>query len=291
MALLGVGVITSRRHPLVHHIRSLHRAKGRRETGEFLLEGTHLLVEALRQGIPLKVICYTSAWAERHPEVLGQLPAGLGQLVHPQVLEALATTVHPDGVVAVASIPPPSTQLVIGWLQLLGYCLQDPGNVGTLIRTAAAVGVTQLWLTDDSVDPYHPKVLRAAAGQWFRCRPQVCGDPLAVLQAYQQQQVQIIATAAPGERLYWQVDWTRPTLLLLGNEGQGLPEAWLPMADWVARIPQQPGVESLNVAIVAALCLYEAWRQRWTREGNSLMMGDCHQFSNGHERPGNYSVH
>ncbi|MCS7030742.1 MAG: RNA methyltransferase [Gloeomargarita sp. SKYG116] len=257
-------VITSRRHPLVHRIRSLHTTKGRREAGEFLLEGTHLLTEALQQGIPLKSICYTLAWAERHPDVLHQLPPAVAQPVSPQVLDALATTVNPDGVVAIAPIPTAEPALRVGWLHLLGYRLQDPGNVGTLIRTAAAVGVTQLWLTDDSVDPYHPKVLRSAAGQWFRCPPHVCADPLAVLRFYQQKQVQIVATDAQGELVYWQVDWRRPTLLLLGNESQGLPAQWLAAAEQVVRIPQQPGVESLNVAIAAAVCLYEAWRQRWT---------------------------
>lgn len=257
-------VITSRRNPLVQQIRLLHTARGRRERGEFLLEGTHLLSEALNQGVALKQVCYTSAWAEHHPELLGRLPPGIAQPVSPAVLEVLATTVHPDGVVAVAPIPTAPSQPLVGWLHLLGNRLQDPGNVGTLIRTAAAVGVTQFWLTDDSVDPYHPKVLRAAAGQWFRCPPVVCHDPLAVLQLYRQQQVQVIAADAQGDQIYWQVDWRRPTLLLLGNEAQGLPAAWLQVADQVVRIPQQPGVESLNVAVAAAVCLYEAWRQRWT---------------------------
>jgi len=126
------------------------------------------------------------------------------------------------------------------------------------------VGVKHLLLTDDSVDPYHPKLLRSAAGQWFRCQPWVCPDPLYVMKQYQQNQVQIIATHPQGSCLYWQVDWTHPSLLLLGNEGQGLPESWLAQADRVVQIPQAVGVESLNVAVAAAVCLYEAVRQNWT---------------------------
>lgn len=257
-------MITSRRHPLVRHIRHLHTPKGRRETGQFLLEGTHLLIAALEQGIKFQHICYTLTWAERYSDLVQQFPHSVAQPVSPDVVSVLATTVHPDGVVGVAVIPPTGTVPSPGRFNLLGHRLQDPGNVGTLIRTGAAVGVNHLLLTDDSVDPYHPKLLRAAAGQWFRCPPYVCFDPLAVIKQYRQNQVQIIATHAQGERIYWQVDWTRPSLLLLGNEGQGLPKEWLAQADQVVRIPQQAGVESLNVAVAAAVCLYEAQRQTWT---------------------------
>ena len=259
-----VGVITSRRHALVRHIRQLHTPKGRQEAGQFLLEGTHLLIAALEQGIPLQYICYTEPWAERYPELAQRLTAPVVQPVSPQVMEVLATTVHPDGVVGVAPLPQPAQMPSPGQLNLLGYRLQDPGNVGTLIRTGAAVGVAHLLLTDDSVDPYHPKLLRAAAGQWFRCQPWVCADPLSVLQKYQQSHVQVIATHPQAELIYWQVDWSQPSLLLLGNEGQGLPQSWLERADRVVRIPQPPTVESLNVAVAAAICLYEAVRQTWT---------------------------
>ncbi|WP_448380670.1 TrmH family RNA methyltransferase [Gloeomargarita sp.] len=263
-----MGVITSRRHALVRHIRQLHTPKGRREAGQFLLEGTHLIAAALEQGIALQYVCYTESWAERYPDLVHRFTAPVVQPVSPQVMEVLATTVHPDGVVGVAPWPQPAPLPSPGHLNLLGYRLQDPGNVGTLIRTGAAVGVAHLLLTEDSVDPYHPKLLRAAAGQWFRCQPWVCSDPLAVMQTYQQKQVQIIATHPQAELLYWQVDWSQPSLLLLGNEGQGLPESWLERADRVVRVPQPPGVESLNVAIAAAVCLYEAVRQTWTKSQN-----------------------
>lgn len=261
-------MITSRRHPLVRHIRNLHSPKGRREAGLFLLEGTHLLLAALEQNLNLQHICYTETWAECYPNVTSQFMAPIAQPVSSQVLDALATTVHPDGVVGVAPIPCDTALPPPGRLNLLGHRLQDPGNVGTLIRTGAAVGVKHLLLTEDSVDPYHPKLLRSAAGQWFRCPPWVGDDPLLVIKQYQQNQVQIIATHAQGDSLYWQVDWTCPTLLLLGNEGQGLPVAWLEQADRVVRIPQQAGVESLNVAVAAAVCLYEAVRQGWTGTKN-----------------------
>jgi len=257
-------VITSRRHPLVRHIRQLHTPKGRREAGQFLLEGTHLLHAAWEQGVKLQHICYTETWAGRYPHLASQFTPAVAQPVSDQVMAVLATTVHPDGVVGVAPIPQGGAVPAPGRFNLLGYRLQDPGNVGTLIRTGAAVGVKHLLLTDDSVDPYHPKLLRSAAGQWFRCPPWVCPDPLDVLKQYRQNQVQIIATHAQGACLYWQVDWTHPSLLLLGNEGQGLPESWLEQADRVVQIPQAVGVESLNVAVAAAVCLYEAVRQNWT---------------------------
>ncbi|URR36676.1 RNA methyltransferase [Thermosynechococcus sp. HN-54] len=255
-------IITSRQNPLVRSIRKLHHRKYRQ--GHLLLEGTHLLQEAVAGGYHLSVVCYTSAWQAK------QSPTFWQQVVHrsdrtvevtEEVLTALCTTTTPDGVVAVADYTPLPTLP----LQRLGLCLvtlQDPGNLGTIIRTAAAVGVEGLLLTPDCVDMTHPKVLRASAGQWFRLPMQTITNGLETLKAYQAQGWQIVVTLPTAPCVYWQADFRRPTLLVMGNEGQGLPPAYHDSSFTALRIPQEPNVESLNVAIATAVLLYEVYRQR-----------------------------
>jgi TrmH family RNA methyltransferase len=257
-------MLTSLQNPLVKQMRKLHRAKERREQQLFLLEGTHLLEEACAVDLPLVTACCTPTWQEHHSVLWEQIlqRAERAELVSEDVLQAIATTVHPDGVVATANrtIHPP-----LGLSISLGIALetlQDPGNLGTVIRTAAAAGADGLWLSADSVDLDHPKVLRASAGQWFRLPMTVSSELPATLRQLQQQGIQIVATLPNAELSYWQVDFTIPTLILLGNEGSGLSPDLAGMADQAAKIPLAAGVESLNVAIAAALMLYEAQRQR-----------------------------
>lgn len=256
-------MLTSLQNPLVKQMRKLHRARDRREQQLFLLEGTHLLEEALAAGWQLAIVCHTASWQAEHSSLWQQaIQAMRIEEVSPDLLQAIGTTVTPDGVVAAAIRQPNRQPPTLPSLGIALETLQDPGNLGTLIRTAAAAGVDGLWLSDDSVDLDHPKVLRSSAGQWFRLPMAVSEDLAAEVSRQRSQKVQIVATLPQAELTYWQVDFTRPTLLLLGNEGAGLSPALAAMADVQASIPLAAGVESLNVAIAAALILYEARRQR-----------------------------
>lgn len=256
-------MLTSLQNPLVKQIRKLHQAKGRKEQQLFLLEGTHLVEEASAAGYPLTTICYTSLWQDRHQPLWDSLRQQTPrfELVSPEVLEAMATTVHPDGVIALA----PRLELKPQALEGLGIALetlQDPGNLGTIIRTATAAGVEGLWLSADSVDLDHPKVLRASAGAWFRLNKTVSFNLADDIIRFQQQGLQIVATVPQASLSYWQLDFTQPTLMVFGNEGGGLSPELQALADHQVQIPLQRGVESLNVGICAALMLYEAQRQR-----------------------------
>ncbi len=255
-------MLTSVQNPLVKNLRKLQRAKYRQEQQIFLLEGTHLLEEACAAGWPLMTVCFTPEWQQNHPGLLTQFGAAVHlQVVSPQVLQAIATTVHPDGVIAVARSRPPET-LQLRSLGLVLETIQDPGNLGTMIRTAAAAGAEGVLLSVDCVDLENPKVLRASAGQWFRLPMAVSPNLVQDLRVYQQQGWQLVATLPEAPQDYWAIDFGQPTLILLGNEGAGLSESLIALADQQARIPLQQGVESLNVAIAAALLLYEAQRQR-----------------------------
>jgi len=257
-------MLTSFQNPLVKQIRKLHHSRGRKKQQLLLLEGTHLVQEACIAHYPLQTVCHTPTWQSRHPQLWQQMTqwAQRCELVSDEVLKALTTTPQPDGVVATATRGHSPLQPNPVHLGLFLETIQDPGNLGTMIRTAVATGVDRLWLSQDSVDLDHPKVLRASAGQYFHLSMQICDEGHREIQRCQSQGIQVVATQPQAKLAYWDVDLTPPTLILLGNEGAGLSAPLLAMADRQVQIPLAPQVESLNVAIVAALILYEAKRQR-----------------------------
>ncbi len=257
-------MLTSLQNPLVKSIRKLHQAKARRSQAQFLLEGTHLIQEALATHYPLEIVCYTPAWAAAHPDLALALDQSVARIeqVSEAVLDGMATTQHPDGVVAIAPQNDHQPHPPIQGIGLVVETLQDPGNLGTIIRTAVAAGAEGLWLSTDSVAPDHPKVLRASAGQWFRLPLAVVDDLDSLLTNWNRAGVQLVATSSYATVDYWSVDFTQPTVIVLGNEGAGLSAEVHRRAAVQVRIPMEGGVESLNVGVSAALLLYEAQRQR-----------------------------
>jgi TrmH family RNA methyltransferase len=264
----GLEPITSRRNPLVKRLRQLHDARGRREEGLILLEGTHLLQEVLRLQLQPRDLLVTPAWLEAHPALVAALPEGWeGRLVSEEVLEAVATTRQPDGVVLTLPPPAPAQGAPAPFVLALDG-LQDPGNLGTLMRTALAAGVGALWM-GDGADPFQPKVLRASAGAALAL-PLRRGSGLELerwLAAATAQGWQVVVTLLPGAgpvppQPYWQLDWTQPTVLLLGNEGAGVSPSLAALANQRVTIPHSSAVESLNVAVAAAPLLLEHLRQR-----------------------------
>lgn len=257
-------MLTSLQNPLVKQIRKLQSAKYRHAEQLFLLEGTHLIEAACAVNYPLEIVCYTSVWQSTHQQLwqLACQQAERAELVSPEVLQAIATTVQPDGIVATAKRASIQNQVPYTGLALALETVQDPGNLGTIIRTAAAAAASGLWLSADSVDLDNPKVLRASAGQWFRLPMEVSLDLTATVQACQQAGMQVVATLPNATKTYWDVDFNSPTVIMLGNEGAGLSAELIALADLQVSIPLQSGVESLNVAIAAALMLYEAQRQK-----------------------------
>ena len=257
-------MLTSLQNPLVKQFRKLHSVKDRHKQQLFLLEGTHLLEEACAMNYPLVAMCCTPQWQKVNSQLwhLASSRCERAEVVSGELLKAMATTVQPDGVIATARRGFRSQEVQFVDLLLALETIQDPGNLGTMIRTAAAAGASGLLLSQDSVDLDNPKVLRASAGQWFRLpMATICDLETTVMQA-KQAKMQIIATLPNSSLSYWDVNWRKPSLILLGNEGSGLSPRLAAASDVLVKIPLALGVESLNVAIAAALMLYEAQRQR-----------------------------
>ncbi|MCM1981336.1 TrmH family RNA methyltransferase [Lyngbya confervoides] len=258
-------MLTSRQNPLVKTYRKLHQVKYRRQMQACLIEGTHLMEAAIQHSAEIICCCMTESWQARHAPLVHQIleRSRRTERVSPEVLAAMTTTHTPDGIAAIVAKPdwpvarPPILHLGLGLVSI-----QDPGNLGTLLRSACAVAVDCLLLSADCVDLSHPKVMRASAGAWFQAPIHQPQNFEQALRAYQADGVQIIATSAQANQAYWSLDLRRPSLILIGNEGAGLSPVLQTMADQQVHIPVAAGTESLNAAVAAALVLYEAQRQR-----------------------------
>ena len=260
-------MLTSTRNPLVKQLRALgESAKDRKEQGLFLVEGTHAITEAIATAYPLSIVCCTEKWIAANPDLYDQIESSTDkieklEIVSEEVLQAIATTKNPDGAIAVALLP--SREVAnINTLGLALETIQDPGNIGAIVRSAVAVGIDGMLVSSDSVDLTNPKIIRATAGQWFRCAMQTSNHLADDIRKLQSQGIKAISTIATAKKTYWDYDFRQPTLILLGNEGKGLSEELIELADEAVSIPQSDQVESLNVSICAALLLYEAKRQR-----------------------------
>lgn len=256
-------LITSRQHPIVRQCRAIAKGDARR----MLLDGWHLLADAYAVGLPVEVVAVRGDMAAVHASTLELMAAeGTPVLqVSDSVMDALSPVRTPSGVVAIAARPivdrralvAPAPALVVAALGV-----QDPGNVGALIRSADAGGATGVLLDTDSADPWGWKALRAAMGSAFRLPVLRQDDALASLGDWQNEGLAIVATdPGDGEDLH-ALDLTQPLVFVMGAEGTGLSEDILDAADVRVRIPMRARVESLNVAVAAALLVYEAARQR-----------------------------
>ncbi|MEB3317017.1 MAG: RNA methyltransferase [Cyanobacteriota bacterium] len=258
--------ITSLRNPLIKRLRDLHHAAGRQERQRLLLEGSHLLEEALRLGLAPDLLLATSSWLKRHGALLEALPAAVPwREVSAEVLAAAATTRHPDGVIATLpwTLPaPPPAPPTPAFALLLDH-VQDPGNLGTLLRTALAAGVEQIWL-GEGADPWQPKVLRASSGASLALGIGRfhAAELLDRVRQARSAGLTVVGTVARGGEPYWSHDWQSPTVLMLGNEGAGLSPDLLARADRLVSLPHSAAVESLNVAVAAGPLLLERERQR-----------------------------
>ena len=260
-------VISSHHNEWFKSILRLHQSTERRDRRRFLIEGTHLVEEAIATNWPLEAICFEEGWAKQNQPLLDRIAADSNrsklslQPATTDILRRLSTTSSRCSVVGVAvDQNAAKSDLAPISLALAVESLQDPGNLGSMIRIAAASGVNQVFLSDDCVSPTNPKVLRSSAGQWFRSPPVVIDLP-AFLKRQADSSVQILAACADGKS-FWDTDLTLSTLFLLGNEGNGLSSEIRSLATGEISIPMSLGVESLNVSITAALLIYEAHRQR-----------------------------
>ncbi|NPV52036.1 MAG: RNA methyltransferase [Firmicutes bacterium] len=261
--------ITSVRNPRVQYIRKLYQKKYRDREGRFAIEGVRFIEEALASGARLHAAFFAPDLLESDrgrllAERLRERPVDCFT-VSRHVLDAVADVATTQGICAVAEKLEPRLDEVVTQpspLIVVLHNLQDPGNVGTIIRTASAAGASGVILTGSTADEYNPKTLRATMGAIFNIPTVRVASLLELLQTLRSAGISTVAGDAGAKTMYFNHDFRVPVAILVGNEGSGLRGDILNSVEEAVAIPMPGRAESLNVAVAASLLIYEALRQR-----------------------------
>jgi TrmH family RNA methyltransferase len=258
--------ISSRQNPLVKRFRDV--ARGGERDDAVLVDGPHLVTEALNAGVPFEVVAFADQAADSELDGIVRRASSSGVRTVPvstAVLSAISRVREPAGIVAIARCGPVAIERVLArrpQLVVIVAGVQDPGNVGAIVRAAEACGATGVVTTPGSADAFGWKALRGSMGSAFRMPIARAASADDAIRAAKAAGVRVFATVPhdgtplPSARL------TGPSAVVLGGEGSGLDAEVVAAADERIAVPMQPPVESLNVATAAALIVYEAARQR-----------------------------
>lgn len=261
--------ISSRNNYHIKLTKSLANRKFREKEKLFILEGVRLIEEAVEAGLPIKFVLYSgklvnSSRGNRLLERFYQLGVDVF-LVEESLFADLSDTENPQGILAVGEILHRDFSHVIvneKSLFLLIDGVQDPGNLGTMIRTACAAGASGVVLTKGTVDLFNPKVIRASMGAVFQI-PVITGENNEhIMRFFRQNGFRILVADAQGEKLYYHGETGDRVVWVLGNEANGPGEFFLSQGDEIVRIPLLGKVESLNVAVAAGILLFDNVRRQ-----------------------------
>ncbi|MEV0417221.1 TrmH family RNA methyltransferase [Streptosporangium canum] len=259
--------LTNIKSPRVKAVRRLTKRAFRDRDRSFLAEGPQAVREALALEDVVVELFATAEAEQRHADIVATAAAA-GLAVHRasgEVMAELAQTVTPQGLLAVCRfVHVPLDGAVTADARLVAVLahVRDPGNAGTVLRTADAAGADAVVFTDASVDPYNGKCVRASAGSLFHL-PVTTGAPVAqAVQRLKDAGLRVLAADGAGKQTLDDVDLSGPTAWIFGNEAWGLPEEILSLADEVVRVPIYGRAESLNLATAAAVCLYASARSQ-----------------------------
>lgn len=255
--------ITSSKNPLYKELKAIATTtKARREYGQTLLEGVHLAESFLDKGLKPELCIVSESYAE-HPEVVAIVERcnehGVQRLMITNAqFKAISSVDNGIGVLLLVAIPTSSAAPTIASNALLLDGIQNPGNLGAILRTAAAAGVSEVYCSTQTASAWSPKVLRAGMGAHVALN---IYENCALADLIAAASVPVFATTLQATTTIYEADFSKPAAWLLGNEGQGVSEELLKLDVTQVIIPQSPEVESLNVAAATAVCLFEQRRQ------------------------------
>ena len=257
--------ITSRDNPIFKQLKRLaESSRERRKEGKTLLDGAHLVNDYMQAfGEPLQLIIAEGQSSREVTGMIQDLSEVPTIMVTTLMFAELSPVVSPTGLVAMVNTPtiPPPEKIDFA---LMLEDIQDPGNLGSLFRSAAAAGVNIVYLSQGCAEAWSPKALRGGQGAQFRLPIMERADLIAEIQAFKQaQNGQVLATTMQGESLFQQ-DLKTSTAFIMGNEGAGLSPSIIDASTRRVSVPMKDSVESLNVTSAASVCLFETFRQRMT---------------------------
>jgi TrmH family RNA methyltransferase len=265
--------IEGRHNPLVKQLRLAFSRAELTETGDCAIEGLRILEEAIRSGLRFSAVFFRDSSQDRAARLLPQIGAQVETLLLPDKLfDSLVPSESPQGVAALVrlknfSLEDLTERLQLGPIIVLAG-LQDPGNLGTILRSSEAFGSAGIVLGEGTVSPFNSKVVRASAGSVFRLPiihrhgKSTTAKLEEISEMLRTQDVRLLATSSHKGTPLDQADLKSPAAIFFGNEGSGLPRDLMAQMDESVAIPHAPQVESLNAAVAASIVLYEAARQR-----------------------------
>lgn len=276
-------MITSTANPRIKNLIQLQKkGKVRKEQQRFVVEGIKMVLEAPPRRLRSVYMSESFAKDEKQREAVEDKAKTAGcflEVLSDKVFKETSDTVTPQGVMAVVSMDSVSWETLAAGraageafngerrerkLFLVLESLQDPGNLGTILRTGEGAGIDGVILNRASVDPYMPKVIRSTMGAIYRVPIVVAEDLEMVVSCLKSSGVHVFAAHLKGKKSYYEQDYRKDTCFMIGNEANGLSDALAEMATDYIRIPMSGQVESLNAGVAAALLMYEAKRQRMT---------------------------
>lgn len=262
----GLRRIEGRHNALVKELRQAFSRGEHTADGHYAIEGFRILEEAIHSSVRFRAVFFSESAAARAEKLLSQLGARVETLLLPDKLfESAVPTDAPQGVAALARWKEFSVEDVLSRSQagpLLAIAgVQDPGNLGTILRSAEAFGASGVLLGEGTVNPFNPKVVRASAGSVFRL-PVARTKLSETLPSMKKLGLRLVATASHKGTQLDQAKLSGPLAIFIGSEGTGLSRDLIKEMDEVVAIPQAPQVESLNAGVAASIVLYEVARQR-----------------------------
>lgn len=260
--------ITSGQNPLIKEARSLKNRKDREEKGLFFIEGVRIIEEALKENTDLKYIIASDGFISagrngRLPDMLKN--RGVNFIVVPDSLfRELSDTETPQGILAVVGIKKPVLSAAVkpDGLYAILDSIRDPGNMGTIIRTADAAGFDGIVVTKGSVDVFNPKVLRSTMGSVFHVPIYQSEDISDAISLFKSGGLKVYASHVDGTGSIYEADMTVGTVIIIGSEAEGISGEAVLQADLLVRVPMPGRAESLNASVAAGIMMFEAVRQR-----------------------------
>lgn len=257
--------ITSKDNELIKHIKKLKDKKYRDESQEYIVEGIKMIEEAINEKANIKkiIICEDCEKSESIPkELMYEIAKYECVYVTDKIFESITGVVSPQGIIAIISKQIEtnkidSTQEIIVALD----DIQDPGNLGTILRTVDSVGINQLIISKGTADPYNPKVVRSTMGAIFRVKIIESEDLLQTLKEIKKQKYKVVVTSLQTEYSLYEIDYNRK-VIVIGNEANGVKKEIQEMADEKIKIPMLGKTESLNASVATGIVLYEYVRQK-----------------------------
>lgn len=253
-------LITSRNNDLIKRVKSLNDKKFRNQYNQFIIEGDKMINEAIKEKINIEYIFVEENYEWNNNEIDSNKIINVSS----SVMEAISSLKNSPGVLAVAEKKSNKNIEEIDLknedLFLILDNVQDPGNIGTIIRTADSIGLKYIFIKEGSCDIYNPKVLRSTMGSIFRVECVTFNDSKVLIDKLKLNNIKVYATNLKTDKSIYDVDF-KNSAIIVGNESNGVSEQLLDLADENIKIPMRGNAESLNVAIATSIILYEAYRQ------------------------------